>query len=315
MKYVLSGEQAVDIESGTIEFQIKGGLTERLRLECDGEVVESGPRGWMASSVASYAQLYVVRQGSVSQPGGQVQVSLTSGADEVSLGVDIAGHASLLVLRLQALGDGRLRVTSVAGISLPPMAAEARAIASRQLQTYGARLDRGLGRDIAVTVDGSASMGWLADDVVPSLLEGLAGLDYLAGRDDALEIRVAGATGSFSGVPAGDVRSRFRAEYSSIQGAVAPDLWVPPRTSGVCWVVVSDHVPADIPARVDLVVVVIGDERLGVLLIDPDSAGRAVTVPAAALRLDRNGEASTSFHDFVRSVLRVVISETTEGVI
>lgn len=233
MKYVLSGEQAVDINAGMIEFRVKGNPAARLRLECDGVVRESGPHGWMAESIAGRAQLYVVLKDGAGPEEGQVHLSLSSANDQVSMSVVATGHSSLLVLRLRPVDAGRLRVSSVAGISLPPLAAEARALASQELETHGARLDRGLGRDIAVTVDGSASMAWLAGDAVPAVLECLAGLDYLAGSDDALEMRIAGVATTFSGVAANEVRARFTHDYSVLKGVVAPDLWNPSPT-GKC---------------------------------------------------------------------------------
>lgn len=312
--YFLSGEQSICIESGMIQLQVRGGSGERLRLEHGGRIEESGSQGWMAATIASDARLYVLRQDGTGHPSGQIHVSLKAGQDQVSLEVDATGHTSFLVMRLRPLGDGRLEVSSVAGVSLPALAGVARALASKELATHGAKADRGVGRDIAVTIDGSASMGWLTDDVVPGLLECLAGLDYLAGSDDALEVRLAGGDGLFTGHSAADVRSWFRSERSAVKGVVAPDLWVPPPVRGMCWVVVSDQVPADIPESVDLVVVLVEDERMRDLIVGPGSEEGVVLVSVETLRLDANGQARAAFKDFVQRVLRVVIKTTIEGV-
>ncbi|SDY92054.1 hypothetical protein [Tessaracoccus flavus] len=240
--------------------------------------------------------------------GGRERILLTD--------LDVGGHRVVEVASLRAVGDGKSELSTIGGanVETPPLVRQAQLSAAGALGLRGNKLRSRQSIDIAIVIDGTASMRtWLREGALTAVAQCISGVDLVVGHDEKLDLRVAGSRDPWRSVAAMEVSQEIERQFASIGQISRVELYEPIPSGGQAWCVVTDHAPDVIPETVALIIVlcgpgadrvisaVSGDPRVFCLEVDPfrpasvpaldeASVHRLVSATLMAYRLETEGE-------------------------
>lgn len=185
------------------------------------------------------------------------------GGDETILltDLDVGGHRLVEVASLRAVDDDSSEISTMGGanVTVPPMVRQAQLATAAALGLRGNKLRSRQSRDIAVVIDGTASMTtWLREGALAGVTQCISGVDLVVGHDERVDLRVAGSKQPWRTVAAMEVPEGLGQQFDLIGKISRVDLYNPAPPSGRAWCVVTDHAPESPPPEVSLVIVLCG---------------------------------------------------------
>lgn len=282
---ILNEGSSVQVAVGGFDAMLTGVLSAQLvAVTAMGTMKQAGVGSRMHVPVTDEGVTLQIQSvaGGAFPPGSRATVLLEPvGLSERILldGLDVSGLSVCDAISLSLVdGDTRIEVLSASDTPVPAPTRAAQLSTAAALGIKGNRLRSATTADLAIGIDGSASMQtWLDDGGLALVAQLLAGVDLVIGRDDELDFRVISGRSPWRRAQAIKLSEALNHAFDEVGALVEVDLWNSPPASGSSWVVVTDHVPHRLDPNVKLVVVLCG-RGAGRVLRGLSADGRVTTL-------------------------------------
>lgn len=227
----------------------------------------------------------------------------------------VGGMARVDAVKLEII-EGQLLVSVATHEVLDGLAGAAQVAAARVLGLSTHHVPAGRSRELALSVDASASMAaWVADGSVGAVADVLLGIDQVLGTNEGILVCLAGRGGRWQLVPAGTVRELvggWKEEPPRESGSVTPPP-TPPQHSRIH---LTDHVPATGAASDAVLTVVLAEERAAGVFTEwvaPPSVHFLFGDARGATRMNLAESHGDALNALIRAVLDVCYPGRNEG--